>query len=51
MSKNIIVSVQPPEVADILSERENVQLINIIDKLLINDIQLQINYTYAEKSL
>lgn len=51
MSKFFTVSVQPKEVAEILSEKENNQLVSIIDKLLIQNIQLQINYTCAEKSL
>ncbi len=39
-----IVSIQPKEVPQILSESEMNQLTNLIDKLLVKGVKLEINY-------
>ena len=49
MSVKHIVSIQPQEVPQILSESEMNQLTNLIDKLLVKGVKLKINYKSCQK--
>jgi len=49
MSQKHIVSIQPQEVPQILSESEMNQLTNLIDKLLVKGVKLKINYKSYQK--
>lgn len=51
MSVKHTVLIQPQEVPQILNKSEINQLINLIDKLLVNGVKLEINYTSCQKSV
>lgn len=51
MCQNSSVLIQPKQVPELLSKNEMSQLVNILDKLLQKDVQLQLSYVSSEKSL
>lgn len=51
MSDKFNVTIQPEGVSKVLNKDELSQLTTLIDKLLLNGIQLEVNYTLIPKSV